>query len=65
MKFSFANLSYNELEQRLTWLGEYVSPRKYYIHTAAGGEGWRYHISERTIEIDDERTATMFALKFG
>ena len=65
MKFNFANLTYDELDQRLKWLGEDVSARKYYIHTAQGGLGWRYYISERTIEIDDEKTAIMFALKFG
>lgn len=55
-----------------------ISPRRYYIHTAIGGKGWRLyseyikaadnwkrqHIEWR-LEVEDEQQAIIIKLKYG
>lgn len=65
MKIPIRHLSHSTVQVGVKWLEEHVSPRKYWLHNQRGGEGWRYHSADRTIEIDDEKTAVMFLLKFG
>lgn len=65
MKISIRHLSYRTIQDGIKWLDENVSPRKYWLHNQCGGQGWRYQIDERTIEIENEKLAVMFALKFG
>lgn len=50
------------------WLIENVGERLYCLHNQQGGHEWRFGIdAERNsvLEIDDDRAATMFILKFG
>ena len=64
MKIPIRHLSYRTIQDGVNWLEEHVSPRKYWLHNQRGGQGWRYYEHERAIEIEDEKTAVMFALKF-
>lgn len=65
MKISIKNLSYGHIQERVDWLGKNVGERKYVLHNQSGGLGWRYYPQDRTVEIEDERLATLFILKFG
>jgi hypothetical protein len=65
MKISIRHLTYGDIQERVEWLSKHVGPRKYVLHNQSGGLGWRYYTQDRTVEIEDERMATMFILKFG
>ena len=58
-------VDYSDATERVVWLSKNVGPRQYWFHNQAGGSGWRYIVSENSIEIDDEQLATLFILKFG
>ena len=64
-RISIKSSTYGSIQDQVEWLDKNVGPRKYYLHIESGGEGWRYFPKERTIEIEDDALATMFALKFG
>ena len=65
MKFSIRHLTYGDIQDRMDWLDKNVGERKYVLHNQSGGLGWRYYTQDRTVEIEDEKMATMFILKFG
>ena len=65
MKISLEYLRHGDIQDRITWLSQHVGERKYYLHNQSGGLGWCYYTQDRTVEIEDERMATMFILKFG
>ena len=65
MKISIRHLSYGSIQDRVDWLDKNVGPRKYVLHNQSGGLGWRYYTADRMLEIEDERMATLFILKFG
>ena len=65
MRFSIRHLTYGDIQDRMDWLDKNVGPRKYVLHNQSGGIGWRYYAQDRTVEIEDEKMATMFILKFG
>jgi hypothetical protein len=65
MKISIRHLSYGSIQDRVDWLDKNVGPRKYILHNQSGGLGWRYYTQDRTIEIEDERLATLFILTFS
>lgn len=65
MKIDIRQLSYGTIQDGIKWLDNTLGPRLYWLHNQRGGQGWSYHSAERTIEINDEKTALMFLLKFG
>ena len=65
MKISIRQLSYGRIQEQIDWLDKNVGERKYVLHNQSGGLGWRYYTQDRTIEIEDEKMATLFILKFG
>ena len=66
MKISTKHLNYGAIQDSIKWLDENVSPRKYWLHNQRGGQGWHYYSQgEGFIEIEDEKLAVMFLLKFG
>lgn len=65
MRISVRHLTYGGIHDRVAWLEQNVGPRKYVLHNQSGGLGWRYYSQDRTVEIEDEKLATMFILKFG
>lgn len=65
MKISVRHVPYRSVQAGIKWLESTVSPRKYFLHNMRGGQGWRYYEYEHAVEIDDDKTAVMFALKFG
>ena len=46
-----------------------IGPRRYYLHTAIGGEGWAIvrcvDSLDFTVETEDEYATTILALKYG
>lgn len=43
---------------------EQISPRKYFLHTQAGGDGWRVIFKDGiSIEVEDPKMATWALLK--
>lgn len=46
-----------------------LGPRRYYLHTAIGGEGWSIvrcvDSLDFTVETEDEYATTIIALKYG
>jgi hypothetical protein len=65
MKINIRHLSYGSIQDRVDWLDKNVGPRQYYLHNQSGGKGWRYHAQERTIELEDDKMATLFLLIFS
>jgi hypothetical protein len=65
MRISVRHLTYGHIQEQVDWLDKNVGPRKYVLHNQSGGLGWRYYTQDRTVEIEDERMATLFILKFG
>jgi len=65
MRISIGQLSYGSIQEQVDWLDKNVGERKYYLHNQSGGLGWRYYTQDRTVEIEDEKLATLFILKFG
>jgi len=64
-RINIKSSTHGSIQDQVKWLDKNVGPRRYYLHTEAGGEGWRYFPKEHTVEIEDDSLATMFALKFG
>lgn len=52
-------------EQR--WLAHNIGEREYFLHTGTGSHHWRWFSTSEGyyLEIDDDKIATMFILKFG
>jgi hypothetical protein len=65
MRISVRHLTYGHIQEQVDWLDKNVDPRKYVLHNQIGGLGWCYYTQDRTVEIEDERMATLFILKFG
>ena len=65
MVINIRHLSYGHIQDRVDWLDKNVGPRKYVLHNQSGGLGWRYYTTDRTLEIEDEKLALLFVLKFG
>lgn len=64
-----------KLERKLTskeenWLQEAVGPRMYYLHIGQGGVGWHIKrdfegsLGGYVLNIDDDKLATFFIIKF-
>jgi hypothetical protein len=53
-----------QFEQRLRWIEENISPRKFYLHTMQGGQGWTYYAQLKTIVIEDEQLQLLYILRW-
>jgi len=53
--------------EQAQWLHHNVDLQRYHLHTGFGGRGWRFNQSRDGyyLEIDDDRVATMFLLKWS
>ena len=54
-------------EKEQQWLTQNISERQYFLHNSLGSHHWRWYTTSegRYLEIDDDKIATMFLLKFG
>jgi hypothetical protein len=60
------DLSGRSLTKILRFLEQEVGPRKYWIHSKVGGEGWVVNINNGIIRVtmSDDQMATFMVLKF-
>ncbi len=61
------SIEYHQVPGAIRWCKKHVGETKYYIHNTTGGDAWRvFQTREKFgtyyVEIDDEKTATIFAL---
>lgn len=65
LEFDYKKYTVTEIEE---FCVKRIGPRKFYLHTKFGGEGWnisRPKTNRIIVEVQNEQIATLLALKFS